>query len=345
MKIGIACNVFGPSGGMERYTLDITKGLLERGHTVEIFTRKVDRQTAQLFKIPVHACNLSLCPGKLRDYFFSRWLVKARLHHPVDVMIGCCRNTASDLAICGGTHIGFLQALNRTAKASDKLAIHIEKLFYQRAKIIMAHSNLMAKELNDLYDQSSDKLVTVYPPSSLERFRPCTREQKAALRNQYNFPADKKVFLFVSSSHDRKGFPLLRSFFETTELPVTLAVAGRPIPNGLRNIQYLGFHNDIEHLYQACDYSVLASLYEPFGLAAIESVLCGTPVVLADNIGCSELIPNSFKRIFTKNDITSLSSAISEILKISGTEQFVAPELAIQNHIQKVEEILPRCIC
>ena len=315
MKIGICCNVFGPSGGMERYTLDITKGLIEKGYQLEIFTKKVDKATANEFGIPVHHCNLKLIPGKLRDYFFSRWLQKSRTEFGITTMIGCCRNTASDIAMCGGTHVGFLKAIGRTPTLFDKLAIGIEREFYSRAKMVIAHSRLMSHELQEFYQVNSEKISVLYPPSSLDRFSPCTPDEKIRLRNQFDLPLDKKVFLFVSSSHERKGFPLLRKFFETTSLPVILAVAGRPIPCGLKNIRYLGFRNDIENLYRACDFSILASLYEPFGLAAVESVLCGTPVVLSKNIASSEIIPDFTKFSFTKNDLGSLTAAIGQALK------------------------------
>lgn len=344
MKIGICCNVFGPSGGMERYTLDITKGLIKKGYQLEIFTKKVDKVTANEFGIPVHHCNLKLIPGKLRDYFFSRWLQKTRTEFGITTMIGCCRNTASDIAMCGGTHVGFLKAIGRTPTLFDKLAISIERDFYSRAKKVIAHSQLMSHELQEFYQVNSEKISVLYPPSSLARFSPCTLDEKIRLRNQFDLPLDKKVFLFVSSSHERKGFPLLRKFFETTSLPVILAVAGKPIPCGLKNIRYLGFRNDIENLYRACDFSILASLYEPFGLAAVESILCGTPVVLAKNIACGEIITNSVKCTFSKNNLESLSSAIQEALQRQPFEaidtRHLSSLLSVDGHIQALTKFL-----
>ena len=52
----------------------------------------------------------------------------------------------------------------------------------------------------------------------------------------------------------------------------------------------LGYRADIENVYRAVDFTVLASRYEPFGLVGVESVLCGTPVLLANGIGCAEVI-------------------------------------------------------
>lgn len=344
MKIGICCNVFGPSGGMERYTLDLTKGLLDNGHEVEIFTKKIKPIPELAFDVPVHRCNLSLFPGKIHDYLFSLWLKKAREKHNITALIGCCRNFAADLAICGGTHIGFLKAIHRQPRLSDKLAIHVERRYYREAKTIVAHSRLMAKELQEFYGIDNLKIKVLYPPSSLTRFSPCSEQERLRLRRQLDLPEDRKVFLFVSSSHERKGFPLLQKFFETTSLPVTLAVAGRPIPQGLNNIRYLGYRNDIENLYRACDFSILASLYEPFGLAAVESLLCGTPVVLADNVASGEIIPDASKFTFKCNDSESLSCAIAEAVKsdrIALTDTPALSEtLGIENHVKAIESLI-----
>ncbi|WP_204274472.1 glycosyltransferase, partial [Stenotrophomonas maltophilia] len=69
-----------------------------------------------------------------------------------------------------------------------------------------------------------------------------------------------------------------------------LVVIGRPVSSSSPNIRYLGYRKDIENVYRAADYTILASHYEPFGLIGVESVLCGTPAVLAANIACTEVI-------------------------------------------------------
>ena len=52
----------------------------------------------------------------------------------------------------------------------------------------------------------------------------------------------------------------------------------------MKNVVGLGFCTDMPELYRAADFTIMASLYEPFGLVGVESVLCGTRVVLSDNM-------------------------------------------------------------
>lgn len=41
IRIGIACNYFGFSGGMERYTIDIASEFVQRGYEVIIYAKRL----------------------------------------------------------------------------------------------------------------------------------------------------------------------------------------------------------------------------------------------------------------------------------------------------------------
>src|ERR1700684_874197 len=69
----------------------------------------------------------------------------------VDVLLGCNRVDSSDIAICGGTHLGFLRATGRPEKRSDSWQIALERRQYEQSSVIVAHSQLMHDELRELY--------------------------------------------------------------------------------------------------------------------------------------------------------------------------------------------------
>ena len=97
--------------------------------------------------------------------------------------------------------------------------------------------------------------------------------------------------------------------------PITLAVAGRPVGKPLPRVRGLGYVHDIESLYRAADFTVLGSDYEPFGLVGIESILCGTPVVFADNVGCLEVIKGDAALRFSRRDDASVAAALREAVR------------------------------
>ena len=48
-------------------------------------------------------------------------------------------------------------------------------------------------------------------------------------------------------------------------------------------------------LYAQTDFSILASIYEPFGLVPIESLCMGVPVAISENLGCKDYISKAVK--------------------------------------------------
>ena len=89
----------------------------------------------------------------------------------------------------------------------------------------------------------------------------------------------------------------------------------RPIPGTSDRVRYLGYRSDIEALFRAVDFTVVASRYEPFGLVGVESVLCGTPLVLADNVGCAEVITPAAQMPFSLARSSSLGTAMAEAVQ------------------------------
>ena len=123
MKIGIVCNALANSGGMERYTLDIIRGLVASGHEVTVFTRKIDQSLQEASLVKAVKINTSFLPKRLRDFYVSFVLPSLRKTYPVDVMLGCCRSKNVDVVICGGTHPGFLKATGKKKSFFDRLVL------------------------------------------------------------------------------------------------------------------------------------------------------------------------------------------------------------------------------
>ena len=48
----------------------------------------------------------------------------------------------------------------------------------------------------------------------------------------------------------------------------------------------------LHSLYRIADLCVVPSLYEPFGLVALEAMACGCPCIVADTGGLREVVPD-----------------------------------------------------
>ena len=91
-------------------------------------------------------------------------------------------------------------------------------------------------------------------------------------------------------------------------------MAGRPISGNYKNVEHIGFRKDMPDVFRSADFTILASRYEAFGQVAIESVACGTPVVLANNVRAAEVISDDVKFLFDRNSFESFENAIKQAI-------------------------------
>jgi glycosyltransferase involved in cell wall biosynthesis len=344
MKIGLSVNALGHGGGIERYVRDLVGGLAARGIEPDIFTRRLDTSLPESRHVVPHVIGASFLPGKLRDHWFSWRLREARRQAGIDVVVACNRVDSADIGVCGGTHLGFLRAAGRRPKLADRWQIALERRYYANAKIIIAHSRLMGDELQELYGVPDSKICVLYPPIDSTRFAPAERAWRRVLRQKYGFADGEIVLLFPSSSHERKGLPAIERALEDTSVPVTVAVAGRAPRRTSGRVRYLGFVRQIEECYQAADFTILASRYEPFGMVGVETVMCGTPAILSSRVGALEVIAPRAKFTFDPDDVAGLRDAIARAVRSLGAGLTVSGvdllyDTSVSSHIDSLLQL------
>ncbi len=168
---------------------------------------------------------------------------------------------------------------------------------------LVANTDEEARQLVELYDADPDQVAVVPPGVDLDLF--CPGPQVVA-RRALDVPDDAFLLLFVGRIQPLKAPDvLLRAAARLISLDPALrerlvvAVVGGPSGSGLARpeaLQSLAVELGIEDLvrfvppvaqqllpqwYRAADLTVVPSYSESFGLVAIESQACGTPVVAA----------------------------------------------------------------
>jgi len=262
-------------------------------------------------------------PRPLRGFALSGQIARRRAS--LDVLIAVNRIRGADIAVCGGTHRGYLEASGRRMGWKDRLQISREDRLYEDAGVIVAHSTFMQRELERLYDVAG-KVVTVYPPVDTQRFTPVDDAKRAELRRRFGF-GHRPVFLFASTGHQRKGLDAVLAAVERAGHDALLVVAGRPTQRRSAVLHDLGYRDDMPDLYRAVDFTVLAPDYEPFGLVGIESILCGTPLIFADGVGALEVVAQDAARRFDRSSSASLDAALADALRAfrAGTSRLADP--------------------
>lgn len=74
-------------------------------------------------------------------------------------------------------------------------------------------------------------------------------------------------------------------------------------------VKLIGIRNDIERVLKSCDIGILSSHWEGFGLAAVEAMAAGLPVVASNVPGLSDVVKGG-GILFEKGDVIDLASKI-----------------------------------
>lgn len=328
MEISLDCQKLKYGGGMERYAIDLINGFHQLDIAPYLYSTKFDTQLTEYKYIKPIKVNLSFIPKPLRKIFYP-YAFNKRINK--DALSFTTIFTIADVVICGGNHIGYLRTINKKAGIIDRIKILNEKRSLSKAKLIIAHSKFMRNELIELYGLDKDKIKVVYPPVNTERFILSSLEVRDKLREKFGFSKSDIIYLFPSTGHDRKGFDILKNYFENTDLPIKLVVAGTQVASS-KNITSLGFCNNMPELYQAADYTIMASKYEPFGLVGIESILSGTQIIFSDNMGCLEILKNNFGYKFSREKYEELDLVIQ-----SSVDKALLNQHRIQNPLNCID--------
>jgi D-inositol-3-phosphate glycosyltransferase len=171
------------------------------------------------------------------------------------------------------------------------------------ADSLVANTPDEAAQLIGLYDADPERVTTVAPGVDLARFIPGDRR---AARRRFGLRPDADVLLFVGRIQPLKAPDVLLhaaarmiAADPARRERLTVVVCGGPSGTGLEEPEQLqrlaaslGIADlvrfipplppdELAQLYRAADVTVVPSYSESFGLVAVESQACGTPVVAA----------------------------------------------------------------
>jgi len=201
-------------------------------------------------------------------------------------------------------------------------------------------SQYMMEQITDIFQLPPDKVDVIPNGIDAESFK---HDVSIDLyRRKYVPPGDKLVF-FVGRLVYEKG---VQTAIEAMTLimnkvpNVTFVVAGTgPHLNQLKamvsafglegKVKFTG-HLDTDALYafyRSADLTVVPSLYEPFGMVVLESMAMGTPTIVADTGGLSEIVVHEETGLkFEPGNADSLAEAMLRILTDPGLSERITAD-------------------
>ena len=225
----------------------------------------------------------------------------------------------------------------------------IEKRTYNRCDRFIVLSKAFGKILHQQYQVPWDKIHAIPGGVDINRFQANLSPQQA--RTQLGWSLDRPILFTTRRLVHRVGVDKLLTAIATIKprIPdVWLVIAGRgPIQAELQqqatelglndHVKFLGFLPDdqLPIAYQAADLTVMPSQsFEGFGLAIVESLACGTPVLCTPVGGMPEILqPFSPDLITDTVEASAIAERLEQVLLglVSKPSQSACRHYAVDN--------------
>jgi len=316
-------------GGLARHVRKLSEALVAQGHEIHVLTRGDETMPAEeaMNGVMVHRVREPSRPRDLGE--FVTWIehmnadmlaagVELGDHVTFDVVHG-----HDWLVAVAGDHLAnrFRCPLVVTIHATEygrhqgwvdkhpQSYIHgVERWITNRAERVVTCSHYMQGHVADIYGLDEDRVTVI--PNGIDPLDLQPVDDLETLRG--NFAAtDEQLVILVGRLVYEKGFQLaleaLPGIVERVG-KVRFLVAGsgtheEQLKEQARELglmehgTFLGWIGDdvLHSLYRIADLCVVPSLYEPFGLVALEAMASGCPCIVADTGGLREVVPEGEK--------------------------------------------------
>src|SRR6267143_1409376 len=240
---------------------------------------------------------------------------------------------ASKIPVIGFYHSHFPEAyLRRSAKLFGKTATrrvmklsraYVCKLYNQHAATLVA-SERLARVLRD-WGVRNVRVLSL--GVNIDIFRP-DRSDERATRAALGVGIDRKLLLYVGRLAKEKNTAMLFRAFEILQRrrpdEFHLLVIGdgtqrsqlRKLQTRCKNVSWIRYcaePNELARYYRAADLFVHPGVQETFGLVALESQACGTPVVGIRGSAMDDLIFHEQDGWALENSAEALAEAIEQM--------------------------------
>ena len=205
----------------------------------------------------------------------------------------------------------------------------VERRMVRAADRVITCSHYMRGHVADVFGIAERRITVISNGIDPEDLQPVADLPK--LRANYAAP-DERLVLLVGRLVYEKGFHLaldalpgvIESVGGVRFLIAGSGTAERELKAQARKLglmehgTFLGWIDDavLHSLYRIADLTVVPSLYEPFGLVALEAMASGCPCIVADTGGLREVVPGG-DRVglrFRARDSESLAEMVEKVL-------------------------------
>ncbi len=350
MNILQVTNFFKPfwaSGGVARVSYEISKHLVDRGHSVTVYTSNIGIPDDIEINKPVVVDGIEVYYFKDLIKFFrykfkfglpyySCFVMKKQIKDFDIIHIHEHRSSLAMIVRYYAKKYGvpyILQSHGSVLPFYEKQGLKNFFDYIIGSKILLDAVNLIALtqvevEQYKKMGQNEKKIIRI--PNGIDFSEYTHLPKKGQFRRKYCIQENEKIILFLGRINKIKGLDLLlRAFVSVMNQinNVKLVIVG-PDDGFLstikkqvkefeiqRNVLYTGpiYNRDKLEAYVDADVYVLPSFYETFPITIIEACACGTPIIVTDKCAIASWI-NKIGYV-VKYDEKQLRNAILKMLR------------------------------
>ncbi|MDB9506655.1 MAG: glycosyltransferase family 4 protein [Microcystis aeruginosa BS13-02] len=334
-------------GGIARHVAELYPEIVKLGHEVHLITIEFGQAPSYELVEGIHIHRVPVPPGN--DFF--HWVVnmnnsmgqeggkiiaeygKFDLVHAHDWLVGDAAIALKHLfkipliATIHATEYGRYNGLHTDTQRY--IASKEGTLVYNAWRVIVCTS-YMRHEVHRALGAPWDKIDVVYNGIRAEKKQRDPNFDYRAFRRQYAEDYQKIVY-YVGRMTFEKGVSVLLNaapkVLAHTEAKTKFVIIGGGNTDKLKqqswhlgiwhHCYFTGFMSDenLDRFQTVADCAVFPSLYEPFGIVALESFAARVPVVVSDTCGFPEVVRHGQTGIVTRvNNPDSLAWGILEVL-------------------------------
>lgn len=334
-------------GGLSTHVYNLSKALSNLGHEIHVITCEEGTAPIEENDNGVYVHRVS--PYKVDTDDFTKWVMhlnfamieecirlirkigKIDIIHAHDWLTAYCAKVLKWSykipTVCTmhatekGRNNGIRTEMQRYISSAEWL------LNYEAWKVVVC-STYMKEEIINTFSIPEDKVWIIPNGVNTEEFD----FEFDWLNYRRQFAADdEKIVFFIGRHVFEKGIQLLIDasygivqgyskvkFIIAGKGPMTEELKSRVRNMGLEGrFVFTGYMNNEsrDKLYKVSNVVVLPSLYEPFGIAAIEAMAAGCPVIVSDTGGFSEIVEHRFNGMKMINgNANSLKDNVLQLL-------------------------------
>lgn len=311
MKIGIVCYpTFGGSGVL---ATELGMALADKGHDVHFITYQQPVRLANSFRPNIFFHEVSVPVYPLFDFppyesALVSTMVSVVNNYDLDVLHvhyaiphASSAYFAQQILKDAGKNIPYITTLHGTditLVGRDKTYAPIVTFSLNQSTAITAVShNLKQETLSNFNIQK--EIDVIYNFVDVQRFQ---RKEKEHFKRMIA-PNGERIITHVSNFRKVKRVDDVIKIFEKIrkEVPSKLIMIGdgperteaeelvKQFCNLQTDVRFLGKQEQVEEIFSISDLFLLPSAYESFGLAALEAMACGIPVISSNAGGLPEI--------------------------------------------------------